>query len=90
MKQRLLKLLKQYRVLIFVLVFAGLCGYCLLKLQIITNPQADPDYIKSKQEISQTDSIRVKDSLEEEINKLTDTPVNVQPSALGRPDPFNP
>ena len=90
MKQRALQLLIRYRTILIAVVFALLLGYSLLRMQLISNPRPDPNYLGSQQSTIQTGSIKVKDSLQEQINKLVDTPVNVQPDILGRPDPFNP
>lgn len=90
MKQKLLHYLLVYRIAIILAVLGLLLAYGLLQLQKINNPQPNDDYVKSQQTTIQTGSIQVKGSLQDEINKLVDTPVDVQPDILGRPDPFNP
>lgn len=90
MKQQLIQLLMRYRFLILMILFASMLAYGLLRLQLISNPRPDPNYTNEQQSTVTTGSIKVKDSLQEEINKLVDTPVNVEPDVLGRSDPFNP
>ena len=89
-KNQLLEVVIKYRFIIILLVLLGLFGYTLLRLQLISNPQPDPDYLRDKQQTFQTDKIQVKDSLRTQIEQLEATPVDVQADQVGRPDPFNP
>lgn len=90
MKEKILNYILKYKVIIIWLIILSLFGITLLKLQAISNPQPDNAYLEAKQQSYQTDKIRVKDSVRNEIEKLEDTKVNTQPGQTGTPDPFNP
>lgn len=85
-----INLVTKYRVILISVIILGLFGYTLLKLPAINNPQPDPAYINSQNKNAQVTKIQIKDSLKQQLEKLQDTPVNVTPNAVGKPDPFNP
>lgn len=90
MKENLINHILKYKIIIIWLVILALFGLTLLKLRAINNPVPDDAYFESKQKSYQTDNIRIKDTVREEIEKLKDTPVNTQPGQTGTNDPFNP
>jgi hypothetical protein len=90
MKDKLQKYILKYKIIIIWMIILSLFGLTLLKLQSINNPTPDDEYLKSKQQSYQTDKIRIKDSVREEIEKLENIPVNTQPGQVGTSDPFNP
>lgn len=88
MKKYLDQILK-YRFMLFSLIILGLFGFSLWKIQALSNPQPDPDYIRSQQ-TNQLQEIKIEDSLRQELESLVATPVDTEPENLGHPDPFNP
>ncbi|MBI4101051.1 hypothetical protein HY441_01080 [Candidatus Microgenomates bacterium] len=88
MKQ-VVELIKKYRLVLISLIILALFGYTLLKIQAISNPQPDSAYIRSQRK-NQPTKIEIKDELRKQLEQLVNTSVDVQPDALGNPDPFNP
>ncbi len=89
MKQKLLAGFIKYRLSLIWLLLLGLFGYSLFRLGAISNPAADPAYLKDQQK-TQATKFEIKDSLRSQLEQLVDTPVDTRPQGLGRPDPFNP
>lgn len=90
MKEIIIKFIIKYKIIIIWLVILAFFSITLLKLRAISNPSPDETYLESKQKSYQTDTIRIKDSVRVEIEKLEDTPVNTTPGQTGTNDPFNP
>ena len=83
--------LARYRVIVVSLIVLGLLGYTLFRLQAISNPQIDEEYLDQKRADNPiTGEIKVDDELIEKINDLEAIPVDVTPDNLGTNDPFNP
>lgn len=90
MKQKLLKNLGRYKLILIWLVIGALLSSILWKLQAVNNPVPDPNYLKDQRQESQTKKIQIKDSVKKQIESLQDVPVNAQPPSVGTPNPFNP
>lgn len=88
MIQRLINLALKYRLILICLFLLGVFGYSLWRLPAISNPEADPQYLKQQQ--TQVFKLEIKDSLRKQLEQLVETPVDTQPDSVGRPDPFNP
>ena len=86
---KILLYLKRYKVVIIWVGLLGLFGYSLWKIQAISNPQPDPDYLKRQQQ-DQPTKIEIKDSLRQQLENLEATPVDTRPDNVGNADPFNP
>lgn len=89
MKKQIIKYITQYHVAVIWVVLLGLFGFTLWKIQAISNPKPDPEYLKEKR-LDQPSTIEIKDSLRAQLEELENTPVNTQPSNVGIGDPFNP
>lgn len=89
MIKKALAVLTKYRLVLIWLAILGVFGYTLLRLQAISNPQPNPDYIQ-KQQQNQTTKVEIKDSLRTQLEQLVETRVDTQSDKLGSPDPFNP
>ena len=88
--RQLFQLIVKYHIILICLIILGLFGYSLGQLRSISNPQPDPAYLNSQQQVSQPTKIQINDSLKTQIEQLEETPVDVTPNTIGKPDPFSP
>ncbi len=91
MIDKVLKFILRKRTILITLVICGLLGYTLWHMQAAMNPKADQNYLNSRRNpANSSNKIQIKDSIKQQIEQLQDTPLNLQPGKLGKPDPFNP
>ena len=91
MIDKVLKILLPKRTVLIIVAIFGLFGYTLWHMQEVMNPRADQGYLNSKRNPANSNNkIQIKDSVKQQIEQLQDTPLNLQPGKLGKPDPFNP
>ena len=91
MKDKILKFVLQYRLVIICLIILLLFGYSLKQIQPISNPKSDENYLNSRRGSTvTTNQLQIKDEVRKQIEALQHTPVSTKPGRLGTSDPFNP
>lgn len=86
----ILRQITKHRVIGLSLVTLLLLGFTLWRTQALSNPQPDPAYLNAERSKASSQKITIDTALVEQIKKLTQPKVDVEPKDLGTKDPFNP
>ncbi|MEX0932148.1 MAG: hypothetical protein WDZ81_00895, partial [Candidatus Saccharimonadales bacterium] len=79
-----------HRIILIAILVLILVGFTLWRTRVLINPVPSQEYLQSERAEAATEQIKIDPKLINQIEKLTQTQVDVSPKNLGTKDPFNP